>query len=152
MRREDKEITDISELESILNKASVCRIAMCLENIPYIVPMNFAYKNNFLYLHSFPSGKKIEMIKQNSIVCFEAETKTEIVKSDSACSWGMKFISIIGSGIAEIVDDEIQKRESLNIIMEKYSGKSDWEFRDSMEKIAVIKIQVKEMSGKKSGY
>ena len=152
MRRKDKEITDKAELESILNEAYVCRIALCSDNIPYIVPMNFAYKNNFLYMHSFPEGKKIDLINKNSNVCFEAETKNEIVKSDSACSWGMKFMSVIGSGTASIVADEAQKIEALNIIMEKYSGKSDWEFSDSMDKIAVIKIQVKEMSGKKSGY
>jgi uncharacterized protein len=152
MRRKDKEITDKAQIESILNEAEICRIAMCSDDIPYIVPVNFAYKNDFIYFHSFPSGKKIDIIKKNSSVCFEAEIKSEIVKSANACSWGMKFMSVIGSGIAEIIADEIQKQEALNIIMGKYSGISEWEFTDSMGKISVIKIKIKEMTGKKSGY
>lgn len=152
MRRKDKEITDRSEIESILNKAPVCRIAMSLDNLPYIVPVNFAFKDNFLYFHSFPSGRKIDMILKNSRVSFEADIENEIVKSDNACSWGMKFKSVIGSGYAEIIDDLSGKIEALNLIMEKYSGKSEWEFTDPMDRIAVVRIAVEEMSGKKSGY
>ena len=63
MRRKDKEIKDKAEIESIIKRATVCRIGLSENNVAYIVPMNFGYKDNSLYFHSAPMGKKIEIIK-----------------------------------------------------------------------------------------
>ncbi|MFX1521344.1 MAG: pyridoxamine 5'-phosphate oxidase family protein, partial [Promethearchaeota archaeon] len=43
MRRKDKEITDTHEIETILKRAVVCRIAFSENNKPYMVPVNFGY-------------------------------------------------------------------------------------------------------------
>lgn len=51
MRRSEKEIKDTAIIEGILDQAKVCRIAVCDDNIPYIVPLNFGYKNRVLYNH-----------------------------------------------------------------------------------------------------
>lgn len=64
MRRSDKEIKDKSTIESILNEAQVCRIALCNDNKPYIVPMNFGFKDNYIYIHSACEGHKIDIIKK----------------------------------------------------------------------------------------
>ena len=36
MRRKDREITDRAEIEAIIAKAQVCRLAMVDEDLPYI--------------------------------------------------------------------------------------------------------------------
>ena len=46
MRRADREISGTEEVEEIIRKADVCRIAFANENIPYIVTMNFGYTND----------------------------------------------------------------------------------------------------------
>ncbi len=43
MRRKDKEIKDIGEIEFIINKSKVCRIALSDNDSPYIVPVCFGY-------------------------------------------------------------------------------------------------------------
>ena len=43
MRKKEREITDIAAIESIIQRADVCRIALADGNIPYIVTMNFGY-------------------------------------------------------------------------------------------------------------
>lgn len=53
--RKDKEIKDKIVIESIIKKATVCRIALSENNIPYIVPLCFGYKDNCLY---FPVLRK----------------------------------------------------------------------------------------------
>ncbi len=73
LRRRDKAINDRGLMEKILDTALVCRIAMCTDNIPYIVTMNFAYKDNCLYLHSAKSGRKIDILRKNPRVCFEID-------------------------------------------------------------------------------
>ena len=49
VRRKDKEIKDVNLIQSILRKASVCRIALSVDNKPYVVPVNYGYKNNIYY-------------------------------------------------------------------------------------------------------
>ena len=121
MRREDKEIKDNNVIESIIKRAIVCRIAFSENNIPYIVPVIFGYKDNCLYFHSAMEGKKIDIIKQNNNVCFEFDIDQELVKSKNSCSCSMKYYSVIGFGKAFFIDDIEEKRMALNIIMKHYS-------------------------------
>jgi len=66
LRRKEKEIIDKKEIESIIERATVGRIGMSENNLPYVIPVNFGYKNNFLYFHSGSVGKKIDIIKKNN--------------------------------------------------------------------------------------
>jgi uncharacterized protein len=62
VRRKDRQIEDSSAIMHIFQKADVCRIAMCDDNVPYIVTMNFGFGKNgatSLYFHSSCEGKKI---------------------------------------------------------------------------------------------
>lgn len=153
VRRKDKQITDIETLNWIMNEAMVCRIAVCEDNKPYIIPMNFGYKDNCLYLHTGLIGKKIEILKKNNEICFEVDVKNELVKAESPCNWTMKYYSVIGSGKATFVEDLNEKIAIMNIIMEKYSGRSDFQFPESaLSSLAIIKITLEEITGKKSKY
>ncbi|MEN6293848.1 MAG: pyridoxamine 5'-phosphate oxidase family protein [Methanobacterium sp.] len=155
MRRSDKEIKDKNCIEWILKKAKVCRIALCDKNKPYIVPMNFGFDDNYIYLHSAREGRKIDLIKENNNICFEADIETEIVTADNACNWGMKYYSVIGSGKAHFIEDKNEKRNALNVIMQKYSEKPGESFeysKPSLDKITVIKVEIESLTGKKSGY
>jgi len=155
MRRSDKEIKDIDTIELILKEALICRVGLCENNKPYIVPMNFGFKDNCLYLHSARDGRKIEILKANNNVCFEVDVKTELVTSKNACNWGMKYYSVIGFGKAQFIEDINEKKKILDIIMQKYSGNDAQSFeysQSSLDKTAVIKIKIGEITGKKSGY
>ena len=153
MRRKDREIKDKKLIESIIKRASVCRIALSENDVPYIVPLNFGHKNNFLYFHSGKEGRKIDMIRRNNIVCFEIEIDSELVEAENPCNWSMKYYSIIGFGKAFLVEDFEEKREALDIIVEHYSGKSSFEYPEkTVNNVAIIKVKIESMTGKKLGY
>ncbi|MFX1337359.1 MAG: pyridoxamine 5'-phosphate oxidase family protein [Promethearchaeota archaeon] len=153
MRRKDKEIRDINLINSIIKRANVCRIGMSENNIPYIVPMNFGYKDNCLYFHSASEGKKIDIIKKNNNVCFEIDIEHEISQGKSACHTTMKYYSVIGYGKAYIMDDFEEKINALNIILEHYLPDVPYEYSDKLLKnIVIIKVEVEKMTGKNSGY
>lgn len=105
MRRREKEIKDIETIKSILQEAQVCRLALSNNNIPYIIPMNFGFKDNILYLHSAKEGSKIEILKKNNNICFEVDIKNELIKSKTPCDWSMKYYSVIGMGKVYFVND-----------------------------------------------
>ncbi len=151
MRRKDKEIKDKQALMDILEKADVCRIGLCIDQQPYVVPMNFAYKENSIFLHTADEGKKLDIIERNNNVCFEADEPGAMVKSDIACKWTMKYRSIIGFGKAYIIDDIKEKEEALNIIMEKYSGTDKFTYSEqSLKHVTIIRIDIDELTGKEA--
>jgi nitroimidazol reductase NimA-like FMN-containing flavoprotein (pyridoxamine 5'-phosphate oxidase superfamily) len=158
MRRSDKEITDMDTIYSILKSSETCRIAFCDNKWPYIIPMNFAYDNGFIYLHSAREGRKIDILNENNRVCFEIDDQCEILTAENECNWGTKYRSIIGNGLAIIEDDIIEKKKGLDIIMKKYSHKSffpkdSFEYsKKSLEAMVIIKIEIMDISGKTSGY
>jgi nitroimidazol reductase NimA-like FMN-containing flavoprotein (pyridoxamine 5'-phosphate oxidase superfamily) len=152
MLRKDKEITGPAEIEAIIDKAIVCRIALSDKNIPYIIPVCFGYQDRMLYFHCANSGKKLDIIRQNPNVCFEIETDMEIKKSETPCNWGMCYRSVVGFGKAVIVDSEREKNMALSIIMSHYSNEV-YSFPDEpVAKTTVVRITVETMTGKQSGY
>ena len=152
MRRRDKEITDKKEIESILERATVCRVALCLDGIPYVVPLSFGCRDNCLYFHSAPEGRKIDMIRQNNNVCFELDTDEGIAESESACNWSVKYRSVIGYGRAYLVEDLSEKRKALGVIVSHYSDRSHEFAEESIDGVAVIKVEIDSITGKKSGF
>jgi nitroimidazol reductase NimA-like FMN-containing flavoprotein (pyridoxamine 5'-phosphate oxidase superfamily) len=152
MRRKEREITDIEEIEAIIERAEVCRLALAVDNTPYIVPVNYGYEDRCLYIHCATEGRKLDMIRQNSTVCFEMDVDVEIVDGgDVACKWGTTYRSVIGYGEAFIVEDFDDKKGALEILMKHYTGKTGFEYTDkSIETVGIIKIEVTHLSGKQT--
>lgn len=153
MRRSDKEIKDPMTIQKILEEAEICRIALVDGNEPYLVPMNFGYKDNTLYLHSATEGRKIDILKENNRICFQMDIKTEIIASDAPCNWGVKYLSVVGHGKGQLINNATEKINALDIIMAKYDPDTCFEYsEEAISKVTVIKVKIGEISGKKSGY
>ena len=152
MRRLDKEIKDPKVLLEILNGSQVCRIGFAIDNVPHIVPVNFGYSDNTLYIHSATEGSKIDMIAKNNYVCFEMELYDEVIKAKKSCGWTTKYRSIIGWGKIEIVKEKDRKVEGLDIIMAKYGRTENNEYTDVMlEKTVLLVLSIDHFTGKQSG-
>jgi uncharacterized protein len=154
MRRKDKEITDIRQIEDILLKGKLCHISMASGNEPYVVTVNYGYKNSCIFFHSAPEGQKIEIISKNPKVCFMVYTDEQIVSGENPCKdWSMKYKSVIGYGKAIILENPREKAEGLNILMDHYSKNGPFEFNEkNLKETSVVKIEIEEISGKISGY
>ena len=150
MNRKDREITDIAEIEGIINKANVIRVAVCENNRPYIIPLNFGYKDKCIYIHSSKKGKKIDILKKNNNISFEVDIDNVLVDSEKACGFSMKYKSVVGFGKAYFISDLKGKKEALDIIMSHYS-KGDFDYSsEQIEKICLIRLDIESMTGKKS--
>jgi nitroimidazol reductase NimA-like FMN-containing flavoprotein (pyridoxamine 5'-phosphate oxidase superfamily) len=152
MRREDKAIMDKKEIENIIRKATVCRIALSDDGEPYVFPVNYGYREGFLYFHSAKQGYKIEVIKKNPRVSFQMDTDVEIISAEKACDWSIKYRSVIGFGKAEFIQSLEEKRLALETIMSHYSNE-DFTFSDeSLASVCILRIPIEKMTGKMSGY
>jgi nitroimidazol reductase NimA-like FMN-containing flavoprotein (pyridoxamine 5'-phosphate oxidase superfamily) len=152
MRRKDKEIKDLSEINRILQEAPLCRIAMAEENKPYLICVNYAVEGDRLFFHSASSGKKIDILKRNPFVCFEIDLPGALVKSDTACRWTMTYRSVVGFGKAFFLDSKEEKTKVFDRLMKKYAGRDGFSYSDeALDKARVIGILIESVTGKRSG-
>lgn len=153
MRRADKEITDKTLIDKILKEAEVIRIAMIDGEDPYLVAMNYAYVDECIYMHSAKEGRKIDILRKNNKVAFQTDTGLEMVLKEEACSCGMKYLSVFGTGKASFVEDKVERIKALDAIMAKHTKKEGFEYPEKvLEKTLIIKVRIDSMTGKKSGY
>ena len=150
MRRSEREIADRSAIEEIISRSKVCKLALCDGRIPYIVPMCFGFKDNTLFFHSAPKGKKIDILKKNPNVCFEFDILTQVIQSAKACKWGMKYKSVIGFGTASFIAEDDLKRQAFDTIMNQYANSSFLYEEASLKSAIIIKVEIHSMTGKQS--
>lgn len=145
MRRSDREIKSRDEIENIINSSNVLRMAMSKNNIPYILPFNYGYDGEKIYIHSAKEGKKIDYIKSNPNVAFEISKDIEIIK-DKLTTY---YKSIVGFGKAYIVENSEEKKYALDIIMKQH-GIEPFDYKKCFENTKIIKIEIENITGKKN--
>lgn len=152
MRRKDREITDRAEIDEIVRSAKVMHLALADNNIPFLVPVFYAYDGTALYFHSARVGTKIEIMKRNNNVCFEISVDHGVIESDMACDFEAKHRTVIGFGKAAFVEDEVEKIQALDMIVAQFSNKRFEYPKTNLNSAAVIRIDIESIKGKKHGF
>lgn len=151
MRRKEKEIQDPGLIDKIMARAQVCRLGLCKDNAPYVVPVSFGYDGACIYFHTAREGMKLDYLAANNRVCFELEHDVRIIPSPTrACEWSVSFYSVIGFGTVDEIVDPAGKARAVNQIMKHYSGR-EWEIDErSLEKTRLWRISIERITGKRS--
>ena len=133
MTRREREVTDINKILEILDKAKVLHMGLVDGDEAYVVPMNYGYtyENDklTLYLHGARRGRKLDLMRANPKVFFEMDCDIVPFEGDVACKYGITYSSIMGRGIAQIVDEPEEKMKALSVLMKTQTGK-DFEFNE----------------------
>jgi uncharacterized protein len=144
------------EIESIIGKCDACYLGMVTDDFsPYVIPMNFGYHEGILYLHAGPGGKKFDIMEKNSSACAAFSTDHELRgrHENVACSYFMKYRSVLLHGKIEMIGDYDEKVKALNIIMKKYTGKDDFSYNaPAVNNVQAFKLVVVKAEGRSFGY
>jgi uncharacterized protein len=155
MRRSDRQINDLKQMEAILERAQCLRLGLVDNGLAYIVPMSFGMAREGgklrLYFHSAPEGRKIELIEAEGVASFEADMDIRLIGADQACEFSSAYQSVIGHGTIEVLRGEEEKLHALQVLMEHYTGKTDWPIDGrSLAGVVAIRLTVETMTGKMS--
>jgi len=152
MRRQEREIKDYALIQEILAKSEICRLGLVENDEAYIVPVNYAYDNGLIYIHSAPDGRKIEMIKRNNRVSFEIEFAGEIIKDKVPCKWSAKYRSVMGKGTIIIENNSERKKRGLDLILRKYGADMQLNYDKSiLSRMVMLILKIDSITGKQSG-
>ena len=152
------EIKSKEKIIEFLSSQQTGRISSIDENgYPQIIPMNFVFINDVVYMHSHIKGEKLENIKRNQKVGFEVDKSLEFLPSyfsdpTDASLADTLYISVIIKGNASIISDKEEKTIALNGLMKKYQPEGGYEpikpDMDVLNEVEVIKIVPESLRGK----
>ncbi|HEX2615834.1 MAG TPA: pyridoxamine 5'-phosphate oxidase family protein [Nitrososphaera sp.] len=152
------EIQSKKKIIDFLNSQPAGRVASIdKDGYPQVIPMNFVYYNNAVYMHSHPFGEKLDNIRRNPQVGFEVDHHVCFLPSwyfhpTDASQADTLYISVVIKGRAEIVEAGEEKAGALNALMEKYQKEGRYEALDAnmpvVNEVSIIKIVPTDMRGK----
>jgi uncharacterized protein len=152
------EIKSTEKIKEFLDKEHVGRIATIDQNgYPQIIPMNFVFLNDVIYMHSHTKGEKLDNITRNDKVGFEVDRELEFLPSyfedpKDASLADTLYISVVIKGIGNIVNDKQEKTNALNGLMKKYQPEGKYEpitpEMPVLNEVAIIKVTPNKIHGK----
>jgi nitroimidazol reductase NimA-like FMN-containing flavoprotein (pyridoxamine 5'-phosphate oxidase superfamily) len=148
-------ITDNKEIVEIIQRCQWCHLAMAEPGgNPYVLPMNFGFRDGVIYLHGAQHGKKIDILRKNPRVCinFTTDHLLRYQNEQVACSWSMKYRSVLCYGEAEFITDPDAKKAAFHIVMAQYTT-GEFNFNPpSIREVNVWKVKVEKFEGRTYGY
>ena len=154
------EIKDKTIIYSILDKAEYGTLALCVENKPYAVPLNFVRIEDDIYFHGALKNKKMKMLEQNPHVSFSVVENYALIDSDFssvdglACPATQFFKSVSIDGVVSLVEHRDEKAKVFEALMQKLQPKggykpfSDKAYDVAIKTTAVLRLQVENLSCK----
>lgn len=154
------QITDSIIIDDVLSSVEYGTLALCADNIPYSIPLNFVYDKESVYFHGNKKGKKMQMIYENANASFSVVQSYSVIQSyfssneQLACPATHFFKSIIIDGQIEIVDSYEEKIKAMSLLMKKlqkeggYKPFTDKVYEKMLNAVAVYKLNKKELTAK----
>lgn len=102
------EIEEMREKDARETLAAInyAHLAVAKDNLPYVVPVHYAFDGNDLFVYT-TEGKKAEIIRENPEVCLQAEDVTD----------NENWKSVIVFGTAEQLVNEADRQKALDLIL-----------------------------------
>ena len=153
MRRSDREITDINEIYTMLERCTTINLGMYAEDYPYVIPMTFgcALENGRItvYFHCAGEGRKWDLLHRDARVCVEAHVYERIAQTGGGIT--AMYDSVIGFGEARLVEGRENKVNAIKIMLAHYDS-SGFPVTSckGLPHVEVYRIELETVTGKRS--
>jgi nitroimidazol reductase NimA-like FMN-containing flavoprotein (pyridoxamine 5'-phosphate oxidase superfamily) len=151
LRRSEKAITDPAETWAIIAGQKFVTLALCKDNIPYLVTVNYGYDQavECLYFHCAGAGKKIDYLQVNPVVW--GQIVEDNGYRDGRCDHA--FRSVQFQGHVTFVEDIEGKRRALSLMIDRLESdpeavKAKLITPKALEKVMIGQIHIDAMTGK----
>ena len=146
-------IQNREEIDKIIRACKTCFLAMSDNDLPYVLPMNFALDGDSVILHSAQSGRMWETLKKNQNVCINWTLGEDLAWQDVkvGCSYRVKSKSVLVEGKVEFIDDFDEKTRCMNLMMSQYSDREFKFSKPAIENVGIIKVVIEKITAKEFG-
>ena len=146
------EIKDKTLIYDVLDNVEYGTLAVCDDNVPYAVPVNFVRIEEAIYFHGALSNKKMKILSKNPKVSFSVVENYALIASyfssieGLACPATQFFKSVSIEGATQIVQSREEKAQVFEALMQKlqpegkYQPFSSEAYDSAIKTTAVVKI------------
>jgi uncharacterized protein len=144
------------EMKTILAEEETGNLCLAAENMPYGIPISYAWIDGRIIIHCSLAGKKMDVIRKNRYVCFTVSRNLERMKphhAEGKCDY--RFESILCFGKAQIVDDPelrlgyLKKFKSFFYKKLNLDDNQDPVTIEAAQKCGCLVIEVEKMTGRR---
>lgn len=112
--------TDEAKIERFLKEAQIGYLGLSLDDRPYVVPMNYAWRNGAIYVHGAEDGKRAHYLRANPRVCFTVSESFGTMTSPVPAHTDTAYMSVLIDGTATFVTDGDEATEAMQAMLDKY--------------------------------
>ncbi len=127
------------ETRALLNEAPIGRLGCVVDGGPYVVPVNYVFHDDSIYVHSLP-GRKIKALRANPRVCLQVDDIQD------AYHWR----SAIAFGRYEEVSDDGERRRAMRRLLARFPHLTPVEsvpVHDGQSSVILFRIRIDQMTG-----
>ncbi len=153
IRRKEKAIENREEMIAILESSKYITIAMCQNDVPYLVTLSHGYdrKKDCIYFHCAREGKKVDILSENNIVWGQAIEDHGY--AEGACDH--LYVTTQFKGKVSFVEDVKEKEHALGILINSLEPNPQRVVEEqitekSVKQVHIGRIDIEYLSGKKS--
>jgi len=150
-RRAELAIAGPAELLEIIQGQKHMTLALCCDNEPYLVTVNYGYDpgEGCFYFHCAPQGKKVDYLRANPIVWGQVLDDRGYLPG--RCDHAYRTVQFRGR--AEFVEGLEEKRCALALMIERLEPdpepvKARLLVEERVSKVTLVRVRVLEMTGK----
>ncbi len=153
MRRKDREVTEFSAILQIIDECEILRLGLADGDVPYIVPVNFAYtfdgEDLCFYIHGAMAGRKYALMRKCGVCAFEMDMPLQMECIPERRDVTMRYKSVMGKASIAFLEGEEKQNVMDKIIMHRHDMTRNFAYnRNALERTAVVRLKVMEISAK----
>jgi nitroimidazol reductase NimA-like FMN-containing flavoprotein (pyridoxamine 5'-phosphate oxidase superfamily) len=137
----------------IIAGQGVMTLAMCKDNEPYLVTVNYGFEpdKRCFYFHCSRLGKKMAYLRANPVVWGQVLDDRGYL--DGECNHA--FRSVHFRGRVSFLGSEAEKRYAIEVMIDHLESKPDevkarFSAPDALDKAILARVDVEDMTGKKN--
>jgi nitroimidazol reductase NimA-like FMN-containing flavoprotein (pyridoxamine 5'-phosphate oxidase superfamily) len=154
--RKQKRAKDDDWIRAFLHRAEFGVMATAWGEQPFLVTRNYAYdeQKHCIYMHGAMKGRTFENVSANPRVCFSASEMGRLLPAEKAIEVGVEYAGVVVFGRAVLVEDIIEAKHGLQMLMDKYfphlRPERDYApiVDEDLKVTAVFRIEIESWSGK----
>lgn len=136
------------KMEKILHEETMGFLGLCMDGMPYVVPLTYAYFKGRILFHCALKGKKLDCIKANPKVCFTVGKQFDFCSHPYGASCRASHDSVICYGEARVIENMEERWKILNRFNRSLQPEAEEIPIEAISKCYAVEIEITKMTGR----
>jgi len=114
----DRGTFDRERIYAILDEGLLCHVGIAPDGQPVVIPMAYARQGDRLVLHGSVGSRLMRGLREGLEACVTVTLLDGLVLARSAFHHSMNYRSVVAFGTATLIEDEAERRQALDALVE----------------------------------